>query len=106
MAKVVYLLVGVMLKQTVDEIKALISEYVESLKKYSDAVAEYRPLPAMEAGSLEAARTIAYSRHIQSVEPELRRISRKILLLRLVPLAFYVIITAGLLVWAIWLEAE
>lgn len=106
MVKLLYLLAGIALKQAVDEIKAVTTEYVENLKKDREVVATYRPNPAILAGSPEAHRVVAQAQHAAMVAPEVRRLSRKILIVRLLPLAAYVLATIGLVVWIAILETS
>ncbi len=105
MVKILYLLAGIALKQTVDEIKFLTGEYVNYLKGYRDAVATFRPAPAARQGSVEAYHIIAASQHQQAVGPLVQKMNRKILLIRLIPGICYAIATIGLFIWIAILES-
>jgi hypothetical protein len=104
MVKILYLLAGIALKQTVDEVKAVMNVYVQYLEKYRENVQTYKSNPAIQAGSVEAHRVIAMHKHQMSAAPEVKRLSRKILIVRAVPLAAYMALTIGLLTWIWWVE--
>jgi hypothetical protein len=106
MIKVLYLLAGVLVKQLIDEIKVLAAQHVEELKKYREAIATYRPVPALVAGSPGALRAIAEAEHEARVGPEVHRLDRRIRVYRLIPAAMYALLTAGVLVWIIILEFQ
>ena len=106
MIKVLYLIAGILLKQTVDEIKFLVALYIEHLKKYRESLETYRPNPALQAGTKEASRAIREHEHRMSVEPAVEKISRKILILRCVPLVFYLLGAAALTIWILRLESN
>ena len=76
MIKILYLMVGVGLKQTIDEIKSLTTEYVEYLKQYRDKIQTYKPLPALQRGTIEAHQAIAEHEHREAVRPEVEKISK------------------------------
>lgn len=101
MIKVLYLLAGIMLKQTVDELKSVVQEYVAFLKANRDSIQVYRPNPAIQAGTLEAYGAMRAHEHRGQIQPEVMRLTRRILLVRLLMIAFYVGVTISLLVW-IW----
>jgi len=52
--KLLYLLVGIMLKQPVDELKSFFNEYVDELKKERENIQTFRLAPAVEMGGKEA----------------------------------------------------
>ena len=106
MIKLLYLFVGVTLKQTIDELKALSIARVESLQKTYDAVREYRPNPAVQYGTAAAQRAIAESVHQSTVGPELVGISRQIRIMRMVPLIIYALLTAVLFLLIYWFESN
>jgi len=104
MIKILYLLAGICLKQTIDEIKAVVSEYVDYLKQYRESIQTYRPNPALLKGSPEAQRAINEHEHRGRVQPEVERLTHRIRLVRLIPLVVYAAITIGLLVFIAVLE--
>ena len=106
MDKMLFLLVGILLKQTIDEIKSLVAVYVEHLKQYRDAVSTYRPNPAIEYGSPEIINIMARHQHDTAVEPEVKKLTRRILLLRLLPLVAYLFTTISLIVCIFILESS
>src|SRR5205823_8834532 len=95
-----------LLKQTVDELKTLCAEYVEDLRKQREALGTYHPVPALEAGSVEAHRAIAAHEHRGRVAPELTRLTHRIRLLKSLPAVVYGVLTIALLVWISILEAR
>ncbi len=106
MIKILYLLAGIMLKQTVDEIKALLVEYGENLKRRREAIATYRPVPALMEGTAEAMRAVNEARHEERMRPYVDRLSTRILIVRLVPGILYALSTVGLFVWIAVLECS
>ena len=100
MIKLLYLLVGISLKQTVDELKGLVQEHITNLKERRESVRTYKPNPAVLAGSPEAVRTMMAAQHACDVAPTLRTLSRRIFWWRLVPLVIYAA-TTGILLWCI-----
>ena len=106
MVKILYLLVGITLKQAVDEIEAVANDYRNRLEKDREGVAAYRPNQAIEAGSPDDFRIRAEHEHPARVEPQLKRLDLRIRLVRFVPLVLYVLATIGLFVWIAILEAR
>jgi hypothetical protein len=95
MVKLLYLVLGILLKQALDEVKGVHAEYLSYLKARRDDLKTYKPNPAVEAGSLAAARIINASQYLQAIQPEVKKLSRRILAVRLIPLAIYSIAGRG-----------
>lgn len=106
MLKLLYLLVGITLKQTIDEIKALANQYAAMIEQRSKNIQEYKPIPALEYGSVEAHRAIAEHQHRLAVKPEVSKLARKIRLVRWVPVIIYGLLTIGLSITIAILEAS
>ena len=92
MVKMLYLILGLALKQTVDEIKSLVGQKVEKLEKVRDAVGTYRPNPPLEAGSREAHSAIARANFEVRVAPDIEARNRVIWRWKAIPLVVYLII--------------
>ena len=104
MIKLLYLLVGILLKQTVDEFKVLIQHKISDLEKLRDEFAEYRPNPAVRAGSQEAYSAIARAQQREAAQPQINRISRQIRRYRVLPVIGYASLTLVLIGVIAWLE--
>lgn len=105
MLKLLYMLAGGSLAQTISLINLAVNERIDFLKKRRELTATYVPNPALFRGTPEAEAAIARSRHQQSVQPDLKKISRSILLWRLVPIGAFTALTIGLFCWIVYLES-
>ena len=101
--KLVFLLLGVLVKQTVDEFKAIAQKNSEELKDYRKRLATCPDTSPKMAGSVEAYRAIMEARHANDVAPELKRLDWRISLWKYAPFASYLLITLGLCAYALWL---
>ncbi len=104
MIKLLYLLVGISLKQTVDELKSVVQEHIASLKEQRENVKTYKPNPALIAGTQEAHRAMMKAQHSSDVAPQVRGLTRRIFFWRLVPLGLYVSATGALIYCIILME--
>lgn len=87
--KLLYLFTGLLLKQTVDELKSLNEFQVEVLERRKEAIKEVKLPPAIMQGTPEAAKAMHRWQHQAHVAPEVAAISRKIWWRRRLPLAIY-----------------
>jgi len=106
MLKLLYLLVGVSLAQTIAEFNTLVREYVDYLKATRESIAKYRPNPALLKGTPEAARAIAEHQHGQRVQPNLEKLTKRIRRVRTIPVLVYASLTVGLFCTILYLEAN
>lgn len=104
MIKVLYLLLGISLKQLLDEIKSVTNERIKQLEKNREIIGTYRSPGAILKGTPEAAFAEEEHRYKAGVAPELKKIGHKIRCLRLIPLVGYLVLTSGLLGWIVYLE--
>lgn len=104
MIKLLYLLVGITLKQTIDEVKSLVDDYVKYLARYRAELQTYRGVPAHEKGSPEAYHAVREHEHRQAVEPEVVDVTKRIRRVRYIPLAVYALATLVLIGVIVWLE--
>ncbi|MEX2672625.1 MAG: hypothetical protein WD294_10995 [Phycisphaeraceae bacterium] len=93
-SSLLFLVAGVLLKQTVDEVKTLCDRRTEALKAKRDAVARYNPPPLAKAGSPQAYHLEGEHRHRKAVEPQLAEIRKQITRTQLAPLTIYALLTA------------
>lgn len=106
MIKVLYLLVGICVKQTIDEVKTLTEHRIKHLEAVRSARGTFRPLPALQAGTPEAHMAIQRARHQREAQPEIQKLSRKISRLRFIPLLIYAGATLVLLLAIAYLESR
>jgi hypothetical protein len=106
MIKIMCLLLGISLKQTVDEFKNLIERRASSLEKRRDNLAEYKPLIGLERGTMEAAIAEEQNRHRVRIAPQVEKLNKNIRWLRLVPLCGYISLTAILFLSIMILESH
>lgn len=102
-AKLAYLLLGILVKQTVDEFKTIAKQNMDELEKRKERVATYTPNPANPAGSAGAYRVIAENQYAEMVKPHLAKLTRIQRLWKYAPFVLYLLLTIGLfcyvLVW-------
>lgn len=101
--RLLFLLIGVLLKQTIDEFKELVKWRAAELEKRRDEIATYRPVPAVRAGTAEAHTAIMQAQHQQSIAPKVAKLNRRIAITRYVPLLVYALLTIGLILLAPWI---
>lgn len=104
MIKLLYIIVGILLKQTIDEIKALNNGRLEKLNEAYEDTAAYRAAPAAVYGSKEAYSSILRAQHAERVQPELQKIPKMINSQKFIPLAVYAVFTILFLGWVSYLE--
>lgn len=102
-ARLLFLLIGILLKQTLDEFKELMKQRIADLEKERESRAEYRPVPALQKGTAEAHSAILRAQHEQSARPEVEKLTRRIKRNRCVPVAVYAALTIALLIFAPWI---
>lgn len=105
MIKLLYLLAGISLKQTVDEFKALFQRYVDNLEKRKEDTATYRPTPALLQGSPEAHSFMCEAEHRNRVAPEVKKLRKRIFIVRLLPFFAYLILTLSFISVIVYLES-
>ncbi len=76
-ANIIYLLLGILVKETIDELKAIAKQNADELERRKEQIATYRPNPALPAGSLEAHRAMCEAKHAADVAPFLKRLTRR-----------------------------
>lgn len=104
MIKLLYLLTGIALKQTIDEIKSLVNEYVNYLARYRESIQQLPPEPGTESSSAKERRAVAEHEHRVKMRSEVVRLTWKIGYVRLVPALIYLLLTIGLVIWIVMLE--
>lgn len=105
MIKLLYLLAGIMLKQTVDEGKSLIQDHVKALKDQRDSIATYRQNPALQAGSAEAQRAINEHQHMVQVSSDVGQLTKRIKRWAVVPVLVDAVLTLLLIFIIAYLES-
>lgn len=99
MIYLLYLLTGIALKQTIDEIKTLVCEYVSYLARYRESIQQIPPEAAGEPSTLAQQRAAAEHQHRVAMRSEVIRLTWKIGYVRIIPATIYLLLTIGLGVW-------
>ena len=103
--KLLYLAVGLMLKQTMDEFKELWREHAADLRRKAESLATYRPNPAIEAGSREHVRAMAELQHRQVTEAEVSKLLKRARRVKSIPVIGYAVLTFVLIALIIYFES-
>lgn len=105
MVKVLYLLAGISLKQTIDEAKAVWQRHIDRLIANRDSLKEYRPNPAIMAGSREDFEMQGRWRHQAIVAPDVAKMTKRINRLQWLPLICYSLFTVALVAGIMYIES-
>ena len=104
--KLIYLLAGLSLKETIDSLRAIWKSELEHLEQQKAILKEYKPNPAVLAGSQEAYETIARAQWAADAAPHIKEMNRKIARLKLLPVIAWGLSTVILVVLIIWIEMQ
>ena len=99
--KLIYLLLGILVKQTIDEFKAIAKQNADDLERQKERAATYVPNPALAAGSAAVNRVIAQAQHAEAIRPYLAKLTRKQRLWKYAPFAVYLLLTTALFLYAL-----
>jgi len=93
--KVAYLLLGILVKETIDKWTALMSLRADELEKRKEQLAKYPGNPAVIAGSMEHHRIVCEQEWANSVAPDKARLMRKQRIYQIMPFAVCLVLTVA-----------
>ena len=102
--KLIFLLLGILVKQTIDELKAIAKQNADELEKRKERLSKYPGNPAVVAGSMEHHRIVCEHEWANSVAPHLAKLTRWQRIWQYMPFALYLVLTIALFCYALTLH--
>ncbi len=104
--KLLYLIAGLSLKETIDSLRSIWKSQLEHLEQQKAILKEYKPNPAILVGSQEHHEMMARVKWQADAAPHVQEMNRKIARLKWLPVIAWGLATLTVIALICWLESQ